>query len=81
MKNVFKGKGNNNKNVLNRIIVFTIVLILFITFFLLSRFNKNISSNLVKISESEITRVIYRFITIKIRLMIYLLLIRMKMMK
>lgn len=66
MKNVFKSKGNNNKNVLNRIIVFTIVLILFITFFLLSRFNKNISSNLVKISESEITRVIYRFITDKI---------------
>ena len=66
MKKVFKSKCNSDKNILSKIIVLTIVLIGLVTFFLITKFNKNMNKNLIEFGESEINRITYRFITDKI---------------
>lgn len=64
MKN-FKSKKSNNKIFL-KIIFLTIGLVIFLTLFLLAKFNSNMNDSLKKISEAEVKRVTYRFITDRI---------------
>ena len=65
MRYVFKSKINNKK-ILSKIIFITIILVISFTFFLIYKFNHNINKNLILISESEINKVTYSFITDKI---------------
>lgn len=64
MKTNFKAKSNINN--FKRLVFLTIILIIGITFFLIKNFIRNISENIINISESEITRVTYSFITNRI---------------
>jgi len=67
MKAKLKRKCNfNNFKVLGKIVFFTIILIIGFTFFLLTKFSKNISDNIINISEAEINKISYSFITDKI---------------
>lgn len=65
MKYVFKSKSNQ-KNKLSIVILFTVLLIILLTIFWLSHFNKAINHNLIKISEIELRKLTYSFITDKI---------------
>ena len=56
MKTKFKNKNKIEKVGIRKIIIFTILLILFFTFFLLNYFNKKINDNLIKISSMEIEK-------------------------
>jgi len=68
MKYVFKSKYKRKYNfkILSKIIFLTFILIIVFTFFLLIKFSKNISSNLINISSLELNRVINVIITDKI---------------
>ena len=67
MKSKFKSKKcNYTKNILNKLITLSFILVVLLTFFLFHNFNKNINSNLIEISNAEINRVTYSFITNKI---------------
>lgn len=68
MKYVFKSKCKHDYNfkILSKITFLTFVLIIMFTFFLLIKFSKNISNNLINISTLELNRVINVLITDKI---------------
>lgn len=68
MKYVFKSKCKHDYNfkILSKITFLTFVLIIIFTFFLLIKFSKNISNNLINISTLELNRVINVLITDKI---------------
>ena len=67
MKSKFKSnKCKYPKNILNKLITLSFILVVLLTFFLFHNFNKNINSNLIEISNAEINRVTYSFITNKI---------------
>ena len=63
MKNGFKSTRVFHGKVLSKIIFMTIIFVVLFTIFLLSKFVKNMDRTLIEISEDEITRVTYRFIT------------------
>ena len=66
--NIFRSKCKHNYKfkILSKITFLTFILISLFTFFLLIRFNKNISDNLINISSLELKRVINLLITDKI---------------
>lgn len=67
MKMIFKTKcKSNNYKILSKILFFTFIFILALTFFFLNNFSKKISNNIIQISEAEINKVTYRFITDRI---------------
>ena len=63
MKNSFKSTRLYHGKILSKIIFVTIIFIVLFTIFLLSKFIKNMDHALIEISENEVTRVTYRFIT------------------
>ncbi len=63
MKNGFKSTRVFHGKVLSKIIFMTIIFVVLFTIFLLSKFVKNMDRTLIEISEDEITRVTYCFIT------------------
>jgi len=67
MKTNFKSKCKSNNLInLSRILFFTIILIISFTFFLLFKFSNRISKNIIEISEAELNKISYGFITDKI---------------
>jgi len=67
MKSKFKSKCNfNNILCLSKILFLTFVFIIGFTFFLFFKFSSKISKNIIQISEAEINKVNYSFITNKI---------------
>lgn len=66
MKSIFKSKCKNNNKILGRIIFLTIILIGLFTFFLFSKFNKNMNQNIKSISLAELNRINNTFITSKL---------------
>lgn len=67
MKTKFKSKCNSNNLIsLSKILIFTIVLIIGVTFFLLFKFLNQISNNAIQISEVEINKISYSIITDRI---------------
>lgn len=67
MKAKLKKKCNfNDKKVLSKLLFLTIFLIIGFTFFLLTKFSLQISNNIINISEAEINKISYSFITNKI---------------
>ncbi len=62
MRNVFKSKINYKNKMGSKIIVGTIILIIILTIFLLSKFNKEMNNSLINISTREIKRVTYSII-------------------
>lgn len=67
MKTKFKSKCNvNNLINLNKILFLTVILIIGFILFLLTKFSKQINKNILQISEAEINKVNYSFITDKI---------------
>lgn len=66
MKYVFKSKCKYNFKILGKIMFLTLILIILFTFFLLTKFNKNVSDNLLEISSLELNRVMYSLITDRI---------------
>ncbi len=67
MKTKFKSKCNSNNLLsLSKIFLITIILIMGVTFFLVGKFNKQMSKNIINISEMEINKASYGFITNKI---------------
>lgn len=64
MKYVFKSKGKaNNNKFLSRIINFTIILIIILTFFLLHKFNQEMNKNIINISKASVSRVMDTLLT------------------
>jgi len=67
MKMRFKSKGKQiQSKMLGKIVFFTIVFVFSFTFFLLQRFSKSINHHLIGISEAEVQKVTYGFITERI---------------
>ena len=63
MRNGFKSIRKFHGKMLSKIIFVTIIFVIFVTIFLLSKFVKQLDHSLVEISTNEIRRVTYRFIT------------------
>lgn len=67
MKTNFKFKCNTNKLIsLSKLLFLAMILIVCFTFFLLIKFSNKISQNIIQISEAEINKVSFSFITDKI---------------
>ncbi|MCM1052970.1 MAG: sporulation protein YunB [Ruminococcus sp.] len=63
---MFKSKGKTYNKIFSKIITFTIILIISLTFFLLYNFNKEINNNLLMISDASIRKITYNLITDRI---------------